>query len=279
LFKKNGIIVAERYGDNFNRDTPQLGWSMTKSVLNILYGVLIQQRKASLTDLIKSPEWTEPNDRRNNITLDVALRMSTGLEFNENYVGITDVSLMLFNSSSTGKYASNKRLEFPIDTAWKYSSGTSNILGRKARSYFTSNEEYWKFARDHLFDPLGIDKNGIMQVDTSGHWIASSFSYFTTRDWAKMAQLFLNDGVWNGRRIIPAGWAKYSSTATPRSNGVYGAHWWILRNVDNSYSMTGYEGQFNLVNQNNNIVITRHGLTRVDYDYNKFFNEIINSLK
>jgi len=249
-----------------------------KSLTNILYGVLVHQKKAKLTDFIRAKEWTDQPERRNNITVDVALRMSTGLEFNESYEGVTDVTLMLFNSSSSATYAAKKKLDHPIDTFWKYSSGTSNILGRKARDYFTSNEEYWKFAREHLFNPLGIDESGVIEVDKSGHWIASSFSYFTTRDWGKLGQLYLQDGIWNGKRILPENWVKYTSTATP-ARGNYGSHWWLYPSIENSFGMSGHEGQFTLVNQKHNIVIVRNGLTRVGYSFQNFFLDIFNSLK
>jgi CubicO group peptidase (beta-lactamase class C family) len=257
---------------------------MTKSIVNIIFGVLVHQNKAKLTDLIKAPEWKEANDRRNTITMDIALRMSTGLEFDESYNGVTDVTLMLFNrylhilfSSSAGKYGANKKLLHPIDTHWMYSSGTSNIIGRKIKDYFRTYEEYWKFARENLFDVLGIDQSGVYEVDKSGHWIASSFSYFTSRDWAKFAQLYLNDGVWNGKRILPEGWAKYTSTPTPGSRDRYGSHWWIYKNFE-SYGMSGFEGQFTIVNPKNNIVIVRNGLTRVSFDFERFFIEILNSI-
>lgn len=111
-------IVAERYDLNFTQDTPQLGWSMTKSLLNTLIGIRVYQGKMNITEKVLAPEWNSVNDPRREITVDQMLRMSSGLEFDENYGMVADVSKMLFYENDTAHFAANKKLIHNPDEKW-----------------------------------------------------------------------------------------------------------------------------------------------------------------
>ena len=126
-----GQIIAERYAPGFSADTPMLGWSMTKSVINALIGILVRQGKLSLDDHDLFPEWRQPGDLRRQITLDHLLRMSSGLQFSEEYGNpLSDATTMLFQRGDAAAYATQSILISPPDHEVHYASGTTILLCR-----------------------------------------------------------------------------------------------------------------------------------------------------
>lgn len=161
-----------------------------------------------------------------------------------------------------------------------YSSGTSNILSRKLRDSFKGDggdEAYWKFPQTYLFGPLGM-KGAVMETDPAGNFVGSSFSYLTARDWAKYGLLYLHDGVWNGKRILPQGWVKYSITPTPRSDGRYGAHWWLPEYKPSCFAALGFQHQNVVVFPSKDLVVVRLGLTWTYWDSEEFYKQVIDAI-
>jgi len=273
LIVYQGQLIAERYAAEISKETPLQGWSMTKSVLNSLLGILVKQNKLSLTQKAAVSEWRSSDDPRSNITLDHLLRMSSGLEFDESAgAAVTDLSEMLFLSRDAAAFAINKPLIHPVDSHWQYSSGTSNILSRIAyEASGGSTANVTALLRNELFIPLGMQK-AIIEPDTSGNLIASSYMYATAREWARFGQLYLQDGIWQGNRILPEHWVKYSATPTPAAKGQYGAHFWTNGGINSSaeqrpypslpgdlYFAAGYKGQRVIIIPSHQMVIVRLG--------------------
>jgi CubicO group peptidase (beta-lactamase class C family) len=267
-------LIAERYADGFDKETPLLGWSMTKSVLNAVIGTLVQQGRLDLQRPLAVPEWGESEDPRARITLDQLLRMSSGLAFFENYVfPFTGTIYMLLGTADAGKYAAEQPLEAEPGSHWYYSSGTSNLISRHLRQVL--GEAYLAYPRSALFDRIGM-RGAVMEPDASGTFTASSFMYATARDWARFGLLYLHDGVWNGERILPEGWVKYSvtpSSAAPERE--YGAHFWLklpekiggtvggnARLPEDAFFALGHEGQSLTIVPSRQLVVVRLGITR-----------------
>ena len=270
----DGRIVAERYAPGITKDTPLLGWSMTKSVTSALVGILVKQKKLSIDQSGLMPQWQGENDPRGKITLDNLLRMSSGLAFSENYEGITsDVILMLLTKSSTSDFAADKPLEADPGTKWYYSSGTTNIVARVARDASGLNQPEWfQFPQKELFDKIGMT-SAVIEPDPSGNFVGSSYMYATARDWARFGLLYLNDGVWNKERILPEGWVAYSTTPSPNTKpgAAYGAHFWLnfpnpKRHFsflpDDAFMALGHECQAVIIIPSRNMVVVRLGLYR-----------------
>lgn len=271
LVMQDGKVVAERYAPGFGPDTPLAGWSMAKTALNALVGILVGEGSLKLDAPVDLPEWQ--GDARSSITLDQLLRMSSGLEFSEEYGELLqDVTKMLLLQPSAAAFAAGKPLLHPPGSHWYYASGTSNIISGLIRSNL-GEARYRRFPRDALFGPLGMD-SAVIERDAAGNFVASSFMYATARDWAKLGQLFLQDGVWRGKRLLPEGWVRYSTTPAPAdSSGQYGAHLWLqipdsLLGPDrvplppDSFHAIGFESQFVTVVPSRRAVLVRLGLTR-----------------
>ncbi|MCK5537892.1 MAG: serine hydrolase [Bacteroidales bacterium] len=276
-------IIAEKYASNFNKKSVLLGWSMTKSVTATLFGVLEKQGKIDINATHLFPEWS--TDERASITLNGLLQMSSGLEWEENYDEISDVTQMLFLDEDMSQMQLNKPLQFELNKHWIYSSGTTNLLSGYLRKQFETHEAYLDFPVKQLYDKLGMSSM-MIETDLSGNYVGSSYGWATTRDWGKLGLLYLHNGNWNGEQIINESWVDYVSKPNGNSNGLYGAHFWLNaggRRPDvplDMYAMEGYQGQMVFIIPSKEMVIVRMGLTEEpDFDFNHLLKEIFVAVK
>jgi CubicO group peptidase (beta-lactamase class C family) len=275
---QGGRIVAERYARGFDAAMPLIGWSISKSVVNALIGLRIGDGKLAPTDTALMPEWRGKGDPRGAITLDQLMRMTSGLAFDESYGDTeSDVAQMLFVKGDKASFAASKPLAYPPGTHWAYSSGTTTILAGVLRQTFSDERDYLRYPRERLFDPLGM-RSAVLEPDAWGIFAASSFLYATARDYARLGLLFLHDGMWQGRRILPEGWLAYSLTPTKLSpSDDYGAHVWLKLPGSHgggeppmpgdAYYMLGHDEQVVAAVPSRDLVIVRLGLTREGGDW------------
>jgi CubicO group peptidase (beta-lactamase class C family) len=288
----DGDMVAEQYAPDFDATTRLPGWSMAKSVLNALVGILVGEKRLSLRDTALMPEW-QPPDPRSAITLEDLLRMRSGLKFSELYSDFSsDVIEMLFNQPDTAAYAARQPLSFAPGNTWSYASGTSNIVSAIVRRT-VGDRAYFDWPRAALFDPIGMT-SATLEPDAAGTFVCSSFMLATARDWARFGQLFLQDGVWEGRRILPVDWVKFSTTpTTPSLLGNFGAHWWLklgpeigggtdaaARIPRDAFFAIGHEAQTLTVIPSQRLVAVRLGLSVYIDAWNQaeFIAELLDAL-
>jgi len=287
-----GHLVAERYAPPFTKDTPLIGWSMTKSVINALVGVLVKQGKISLSDSAPIPEWRGATDPRRRITLEQLLRMTSGLRFDEDYGNpLADVIVMLLGVPDAAAFAAAKPLETSPGARWSYSSGTTNIIAYAIRQ-IVGESDYLDFPRRAFFDRLGMT-SAVIETDASGTFVGSSFMYATARDWARFGLLYLRDGVWLGERILPEGWVAFTRTPTPAApDHQYGAHFWLGISENyrcgngsrllpgDAFHAIGHEGQFVTVIPSRELVLVRLGFTRYPcaWDHQMFVDLVLRAL-
>ncbi len=287
----DGKIVAERYAPGFDQNMPLPGWSMAKSVINALVGVLVGQGKLDLDAPAPVPIWQGIDDPRREITLNYLMLMTSGLEFIEKSNNpLYDLTKMLLTTPNAYAYAASKTLRAKPGSHWHYASGNTNIISRIIRDTL-GEEGYRRFPLEALFEPVGME-NAKFEADASGTFVGSSFLYATARDWAKFGQLYLQDGVWEGNRILPEGWVSYSTTPTLESNGRYGAHFWLecepkkVRDgterplPPGAFHAMGYEGQCVSMLPSHQLVVVRLGLTRKTdvWRQDKFLNRILDAI-
>ncbi len=282
LILYKGHLITERYIDGFDKDMPILGWSMTKSVLATCFGILEHQGKLEMDWPAPIAEWKD--DERKNITLDHLLRMQSGLEWDEDYSSISDVTRMLFLDSDMTQAQKDKKAIAKPTEIWNYSSGTSNLLSGILRQQFRSHQEYLDFPYATLIDKIGM-QSMVLEADIAGNYVGSSYAWASTRDWARFGQLYLNKGHWNGEQVFAPEWVDYITTPTIHSNGTYGAHFWL--NAEGKYpdvpkdlfSCNGYEGQHVFVIPSKDLVVVRTGLAEEPYfDVNGVLSTIVKAL-
>jgi hypothetical protein len=273
LVAVDGKIVDERYAGGFNRDTAFLSWSMAKSVTATLVGAAALRGFLDVNDPAPVPEW-EGDAEKSRITWNDLLRMQSGMAFGEHYDQTrSDVNQMLFERADAGGFAARFPVEHAPGDEWYYSSGTTNLIARTLRQVLAEQEiDFHAFAREAIFDPIGA-ASVVLEPDASGSFIGSSFVYATARDWARLGELYLRDGVWEGERLLPEGWADYVRSPTQASDGQYGAQFWLNSDgeerprffpgvPENMFFFAGHEGQYVFIIPDKRMVIVRTGMTR-----------------
>ena len=271
-------LLAEAYAPGISRETPLLGWSMTKSLLNALVGLRCGEGKLSLTAPAPVPQWQ--HDPRHRITLDPLMHMTSGLAWVEDYFDNSDVTRMLYAKGDMYAYAASRPAAMPPDSVWYYSSGTTNILSGIVRHTFPSDEAYYRYPYRHLFYRTGM-LHTLLEADAAGTFVASSYSYATARDWARFGLLYLHDGIFCGDTILPPGWVAYTRQEAPHSGGAYGAQWWLnkdggLPHVSrDAFFCDGFQGQRVFVIPSRQLVVVRLGWSMKNFDMDRFVAGIL----
>jgi CubicO group peptidase (beta-lactamase class C family) len=266
LVVHRGRIVAEAYGPDTDVDSTLISWSTAKSITHALVGIAVGDGLLDVEAPAAVPEWR--GDERAAITLQHLLTMHDGLDFNEEYVDVggSHVVDMLFvdGKDDVAGYAAARPLAHTPGTVWNYSSGTTNIVSRLVGEAFESaGTSTAAVLADRLFGPLGMS-SAVATFDPAGTFIGSSFVYATARDFARFGLLYLRDGLWDGVRLLPEGWADHARTrsAVDEASGfAYGAHWWIWPDQRGSLAAHGYEGQYVVVVPERDLVVVRPGVT------------------
>jgi CubicO group peptidase (beta-lactamase class C family) len=203
-----GEIVGEKYAAGFDKNSRLMGWSMTKSVMNALIGILVRDGKFTINDGAPFSEWQ--NDDRKNIKIENLLKATSGLKWNESYFNpFSDFHMMFTYRDDKAKFERSRESKYAPGEYFQYSSSSTNMLSGLLRQ--TTGEDYWAFPYENLFYKTGMH-SAIMEPDASGTFVASSYGFASARAWARFGLLFLNDGFAGGQRILPEGWVEFSTT-------------------------------------------------------------------
>jgi CubicO group peptidase (beta-lactamase class C family) len=288
----DGQLIMEQYAEGFDKNSAQLGWSMAKSVTNGLFGIMQHKGMIDIMEPAPVSQWADENDPRHQITTDALLRMSSGLHWEEVYSNVSTATNMLYKYAEMGNFAASQEKEFEMNEKWYYSSGTSNILAKILRDK-VGETDYNHFAQKELFSKIGVT-SAVFELDASGTQVGSSYLWANTRDWARLGQLYLNNGNWYGEQIFPENWVSYTTNpvkGTPQ--GEYGAQWWLNAGEKGNetnriypdvpadmYMMDGYEGQRVYVVPSKKLVVVRLGqCKRGGFDHNLFLSNVIGCVK
>lgn len=263
LVLKNGRIVAERYRRGFGPYSGYRTWSTSKSFSAALMAIAARQGVLDLDGRVDIPEWSYPDDPRQAITYKQLLWMSSGL-----FSGGANTYSVYFGGQDVVSAVTSTELEVPPGTRWKYANNDTLLLLRALRHRLGDDLRYLRFPYDELFHPLGMYHTR-MEVDHQGNFVGSSQTYTTARDLARFGLLLANDGVWNGRRLLPEGWVKFSAAPAPTKPPVkgewgYGAQFWLLDQMPGvpagTFTTAGNKGQYVTVVPGHDIVIVRTGV-------------------
>jgi CubicO group peptidase (beta-lactamase class C family) len=281
LVVHRGAVIAERYAQGFGPNSRMQSWSMAKTVTQALVGILVRQGRLDLHAPLPIEAWRAPGDPRGALTLDHLLHMTSGLD-NADGGGGPDsfVARLLFGGGSRDvfAFATNVGLVHAPDAHWAYSTASSMIVaGIVGRTVGGGRDGMIAFLRSQLFDPLGM-ASAVPEFDAAGTFLGGAFVWATARDWARLGLLYLRDGVWDGTRILPAGWVDYSRTPAPApDNQVYGAHLWLSRepapgqfrplpgSPPSTFSIQGNGGQVVMIVPTYDLIVVRLGELEGDH--------------
>lgn len=270
-----GQIVGERYMDGITKDTQLESWSMGKSLTATLVGLVVKDGAFSLDDPAPVPDWRRPGDPRGAIRVRDVMRMSSGLSFtgqddrwmdpNTQY---HDHFFIYAGAVDAFKYAITSPVEYAPNTVGRYRNSDPMTLGFLVRQAVEKRgEQYLTYPQRALFDRIGIRRQ-VLEPDPWGNFLLSGYDYGTARNWARLGLLYLRDGVWNGRRLLPEGWTKFVSTPAPAwRRPEYGGQFWVngigqWNLPRDAYFMSGAGGQHTFIVPSHDLVIVRMGHQR-----------------
>ena len=267
-----GRIIAERYGPGTTKDTQLESWSMGKSIISTLFSLLVKDGTYTIDQPAPVPLWRSPDDPRSKIRNSDLLHMSGGLKFVGNQEpgappnqGYPDHYYIYTGAVNVFEYAINRGIEFPPNPAGRYRNCDPLTIGYLIKQAVTKRgEQYLTWPQRALFDRIGIRRQ-VMETDPYGNFILTGYDFGTARNWARLGLLYVQDGMWNGTRILPEGWTKFVGTLAPAwKRPVYGGFFWI--NGDggwnlpkDTYLMAGAGGQNTFIVPSHDLVIVRMG--------------------
>ena len=270
-----GRIIGERYGDGIDLHTPLESWSMGKSLTATLMGVLIQQGVYDLWQPAPVPEWQTEGDPRQQIRIADILRMSSGVRFRgvadpdlDPALGYPDHLYVYTGTVNSFEWAATRPPQWPPNTIGRYRNSDPVLTNYLVRLGVEGRgDEYLSFPQRELFDRIGI-RGMVLETDPHGNYLLQGYELAPARDWARLGNLYLQDGVWNGERILPEGYAEFVSTIAPawEADGrpIYGGFFWINTTGSfpvprDAYYMSGAGGQTTLIVPSHELVVVRQG--------------------
>lgn len=281
-----GQLIAEAYGNGAHQNTPLLGWSMTKTITGMLAGILIDQNRMTLDDSAPIARWQ--NSDKEQITTANLLNMSGGLEVDENYGHLSDVTRMLYLESDQYDYALRQKIAYEPGEEFQYSTAEANRLAAAIQETLGGTQQaMYDFYQSSLFQPLGLD--AFIEFDASGNMVGGAYGFMKARDWARLGQLYLQKGNWNGQQIVSSAFVDFATQPAPSTN-IYGGQLWLNTEgntwpdiPDDAYYFAGHQGQHVVVIPSLELVVVRTGITEdryvvVDDIMAPLLNEVIASL-
>ena len=271
----HGRIIGERYGPGIDLHTPLESWSMGKSLTATLMGVLIQQGVYDLWQPAPVPEWQTEGDPRQAIRIADILRMSSGVRFRgvadpdlDPALGYPDHLYVYTGTVDSFEWAATRPPQWPPNTIGRYRNSDPVLTNYLVRLGVEGRgDEYLSFPQRELFDKIGI-RGMVLETDPYGNYLLQGYELAPARDWARLGNLYLQDGVWNGERILPEGYAEFVSTIAPawQADGrpIYGGFFWINTTGTfpvprDAYYMSGAGGQTTLIVPSHDLVVVRQG--------------------
>lgn len=269
---KNGEIVAEQYKDGFSKDTSQRTWSVAKSIAASIIGAAVQDGLIDIKDRADLEAWSTPGDPRAAITVENLLHMSSGL--NSDPAGNRTDEVYL-GGAQIVQQATKAGLDAAPGTRWRYANNDTMLAMRALRERMEPSD-YLAYPFTALLHKIGMD-NTRPETDWNGDFVLSSQVWTTARDLARLGQLYLQDGMWEGERLLPEGWSDYVAAPAPAQpwgdaeepedgHRGYGAQFWRYLDYpgvpNDTYAALGNRGQFLIIVPSEEVVIVRRG-----YDY------------
>ncbi|HUS82826.1 MAG TPA: serine hydrolase [Dehalococcoidia bacterium] len=279
VITRHGRIVWERYWLGWDENSTDNSWSMAKSITDALIGIAIKEGKIegvgqSAADFI--PEWRDTD--KEEITLRNLLSMTSGLLWNEDYFEKSDVTMMITSDDQTGYAVNRPRFHDPGDD-WYYSSGDTQLFSAIIRA--ATGMEAGQYAQEKLFGPIGI-KGAWWDTDNAGNTMTYCCVHTTARNFARFGYLYLRNGRWNDKQVVPEGWVAESIKPSQWENPSYGYFWWLQDLPDapkDTFLADGFQTKRIYVIPSLDIVAVRIGENDGDnWDDNAFLKPIVESV-
>ncbi len=284
LVVRDGAIIGERYRDDFDMHTPQRTWSVAKSITASIIGAAVQKKMIDIAEPAQLAAWSAPGDPRAAITLDHLLRMASGLDSGP---AGNRTDAVYFGGGRVIDHATTNRLAAAPGSRFVYANNDTMLAMRSLRETMKNDAAYARFPFEALLYPLNMRRT-TLETDWNNDFVLSSQVWTTARDLARLGLLYLNDGVWKGKRLLPEGWVDYVRAPTgpqPASRGGYGAQFWLFGPDQGmpagTYAAIGNRGQYLVIVPARGMLIIRRGYDEIGgtgFDMARFAADILAAL-
>jgi CubicO group peptidase (beta-lactamase class C family) len=270
LVLKDGKIVHESYYKGTEPDDLRISWSVAKSYLSALVGVLLEDGTiASIDDPVVQYAPTLKGGAYDGASIRNVLNMASGVTFDEDYLDqssdINRMGRVLALGGSMDDFASGLTETFaPVGEGWKYVSIDTHILSMVVRG--ATARPIAELLSEKIIAPMGLEREPYYLTDGFGTAFVLGGLNLTTRDYARMGQMYLQNGEFNGSQIVPAAWvAASTSPSAPTAEGEigYGYQWWVPKGaIAGEFMARGIYGQYVYVNRAKGVVIATNAADR-----------------
>ncbi|MHC8291137.1 serine hydrolase domain-containing protein [Pseudomonas sp. XS1P51] len=276
LVIRDGQLIYERYAGPTTADTPHLTWSISKSLMATVLGVAYGEGLFKLQD--PALKFYPALSKHPTLTMADLLHWASGLDWQEDYEYAplkSSVVAMLYtrgHQDMAAFTAGHDEYARP-GQAFRYSSGDTNLLSAALKT-IVGPARYPGYPWTALFEPLGI-RHAVWETDATGTFVASSYTYLTARDLARVGLLMAREGRWGERQLLPKDWVAFNREPFDRyqanqDDAVPGGHWWLNRSLEgaakpwpdapaDTFTALGHWGQAMYVIPGEKLVIVRYG--------------------
>ncbi|MFN4185236.1 MAG: serine hydrolase domain-containing protein [Hyphomonas sp.] len=286
---RDGQVVAERYARGVEHETPQRTWSVGKSLTATVIGAARRQGLIDIDYPAVISAWNKGADPRREITIRNLLHMASGLDSGDSGAR-TD--RLYFGGGRVVDHAAGNVLEAEPGSRFKYANNDTVIAMRALREAINEDALYHRFPYESLLHKIGAVRT-TMEIDWNGDFISSSQVWSTGRDLARIGQLYLQDGMWAGERLLPEGWAEFVRTPAPAQPSAaltqgagYGAQFWLMNNVpgvpQDTFYAAGNRGQYIVILPSLNTVVVRQGYDTIGgarFDIDRFVLDVTRAIE
>ena len=263
----------EQYWLTGGQDVQWISWSVAKSFVSALIGIAVDEGHiASIDDTVSSYVPELAGSAYDGVTIRAVLQMSSGASWNEDYSD-PDSDIARFGAVMSGEgslleFVSGMARERDPGTFCQYNSADTQVLGHMLIA--ATGRTITDYMQEKLCDPLGMESPGKWMVDAVGVEMAFGGLNLTARDYAKLGELFRQNGQWNGEQIVPAAWVAASTSSDEAHMQVgqimvgtevfpfgYAHQWWVPAGGDGVFSAIGIYNQFVFVDPANGATVVK----------------------
>lgn len=271
-------IIYEKYFDGYTPEIIFPSFSVTKSFVSALTGIAIGEQKITGTDqkVTDFLPWIEQSGFQH-VAIEHLLNMRSGIRFNESYSNPFGDAARFYYGIDLKKFVSKLKIKEPPDLRYHYNSGNQQLLGFIIEE--ATKMKISGYLEQKLWQPLGMEHDATWNIDSEKHDNVKMFGCLnaTPRDFAKFGRLYLNQGNWNGRQIIPREWIRRSTSIINDSRDQDGypfTYNWRVLQGEESFFAKGLLGQYIFINRPKKLIMLRFGRKYGGIDWADFFDQM-----
>lgn len=282
---KEGKLIAERYAGGISAASPVKGFSMSKSVVNALGGMLYDRGILDLDAPLDILPWKGTG--KDSISFRHLAHMSSGLGYVERAIGNdNDQGLLLYGAQMPVDYMLERPLIHTPGEQYNYSSGDNLLAAHMIQRHVGDVGAMYQFYQQALFHPIGIT-SAVIEHSGDGVMIAPESLMLSVRDWARLGLLYLQRGQWEGQQVLSEEWMDYSLSEGP-TNPSYGAFIWLNTGQwffndlpEDTLAFAGALERYVIMIPSEELIVVRVGFShdREEVDINRFVKDIMFALE